>query len=257
MRPNICILRTDGTNCDPETANAFLKAGGNPELVHINQLRSGTRRLRSYQILAIPGGFSYGDDVASGKILAIELISFLHDELQEFVDAGKLVIGICNGFQVLVQSGLLPLNTIRIRYATLEINDSGKFECRWIKLITEKGSPCIFTRGYDNEIMLPVAHGEGSFFVDTKWPEIGENKNCVALRYSEGGQPADFYPANPNGSLYSIAGVCDPFGRIFGLMPHPERFVEFSQFDNWRRESIAKPHGLQMFENAVNFAVDL
>ena len=251
MKPKVCVLVTDGTNCDKETAYAFRKAGGNSELVHINQLRNRQRNFRDYQILVISGGFSHGDVVASGKILAVELI-FLQDELEAFVEKGKLIMGICNGFQVLTQTGLLPLNTMNVRYATLMQNESGKFECRWVKLLAEKNSPCIFTQGYDEEFTLQVANGEGNFFIEDKWPEVKENGGCVALRYS-----SDEYPENPSGSLYAIAGICDPSGRIFGLMPHPERFVEGTQYVNWRREKIAKPNGLLMFENAVRFAKDL
>ena len=168
MNPRVCILQTDGTNCDRETAYAFMRAGGNPRLVHINQLRARSVRLADFQILAIPGGFSYGDDVASGKILALELTTFLSDELRAFVEAGKLVIGICNGFQVLVRTGLLPFRELGKMSATLTHNVSGRFQCEWVRMVVEQGSPCVFTRGMESEISLQIAHGEGRFLPHRK-----------------------------------------------------------------------------------------
>lgn len=258
MKPNVCILCTDGTNCDEETAYAFTKAGGHPQFVHVNQLRSGTDSLMNYTILAIPGGFSYGDDVAAGAILANELISFLRDQLQVFVDAGRLVIGICNGFQVLVRTGLLPLGVIGKPQATLAVNNSGCFECRWVEVDFEYRSPCLFGRDLVGQVLyLPVAHGEGKFVADAALLKTMHEQHLAPLKYYESGRRATSYPANPNGSLDAIAGVCDPTGRVFGLMPHPERFVERTQHPNWRRFDYGKPHGLAIFENAVSFATDL
>ena len=257
MKPAVCVLRTDGTNCDEETAYAFEKVGGKSHLVHVNELRSGSRRLRSYQILAIPGGFSYGDDIAAGKILAVELISYLRDELEGFVSRESLTIGICNGFQVLVRTGLLPFGRIGEMQVTLAPNDSGHFGCRWISMVAKWPSRCVFTQGIGEPIELPVAHGEGKFFTDPTALELLEVDNLVALRYVEDGKATVRYPANPNGSLASIAGICDHTGRIFGLMPHPERFVEETQHPNWRRKKFARPHGLAIFENAIRYAADL
>ncbi len=253
MRPRVCVLRTDGTNCDEETAYAFDKAGGEPHLVHVNELRLGEQSLRRYQILALPGGFSYGDDVASGKILAIELVSQLRDAIQEFIDRDGLAIGICNGFQTLVRAGLLPFRHLGNMQTTLTTNDSGRFECRWISMVAEQPSQCVFTHGITEPIELPVAHGEGKFFTHAMDLERMETGGLVALRYAEHGKATMQYPANPNGSLNSIAGVCDRTGRIFGLMPHPERFVEKHQHPNWRRAKIARPHGLAIFENAIKY----
>lgn len=251
MKTNVCILRTDGTNCDEETAYAFSKAGGHPQLVHVNQLRSGTDSLMNYAVLAIPGGFSYGDDVAAGAILANELISFLCDQLQAFVDARRLVIGICNGFQVLVRTGLLPQQSVGTQQATLTTNDSGRFECRWIQLVSYD-SPCVFTNGLTGKLIhLQVAHGEGKYVAEM------QNMHLASLRYHYQGEATVRYPDNPNGSPHGIAGVCDSTGRVFGLMPHPERFVEQTQHPNWRSLNLGKPHGLAIFENAVNFAADL
>lgn len=258
MRPSVCVLRTDGTNCDEETAYAFQKAGGFPRLVHVNQLRSGMDSLMHYAVLAIPGGFSYGDDIAAGAVLASELISFLRDQLQAFVEAGRLVIGICNGFQVLVRTGILPLRTIGEAKATLAVNASGRFECRWVQLAFSGDSSCVFAKGLVGKVLeLPVAHGEGRFIVSGELLRDLHEQHLAPLRYHDQGHPATQYPANPNGSLDGIAGVCDPTGRIFGLMPHPERFVERTQHPNWRRFDYGTPHGLAIFENAIAFATDL
>lgn len=258
MKPNVCILRTDGTNCDMETYHAFQKAGAECSMVHVNQLRSGEQKLADYQILALPGGFSYGDDVHSGKILAVELTSFLKESLQEFVDRGKPVIGICNGFQVLVRTGLLPERKMGDIRCTLMSNDSGRFECRWINLKVEE-SRSIFTRGLAGEtISIQVAHGEGKFYTDTEQLEIIEKGGRVVFRYSDGeGNPTMSYPQNPNGSLNAIAGICDSTGLVLGLMPHPERFVSVFQHPNWRRGIIKSPHGLPIFKNAVQYCVEM
>jgi phosphoribosylformylglycinamidine synthase len=254
MKPRICVLRADGTNCDAETAYAFDKAGGQAELVHVNELRTKARNLRDYQILAIPGGFSYGDDIASGKILAVELISYLRSEIEEFVGrSDTLVIGICNGFQVLVRTGLLPFRNMGNMQATLTANDSGRFECRWVSLLPELASNCVFTKNIEGPIELQIAHGEGKFFTDDVTLGQIEANHLVALRYAEDYKIAQSYPANPNGSLNNIAGICDQTGRIFGLMPHPERFVELTQHPNWRRSTTAQPQGLQIFQNAISF----
>ncbi|MDP3685878.1 MAG: phosphoribosylformylglycinamidine synthase I [bacterium] len=258
MQPNVCILRTDGTNCDEETAYAFQKAGGLPRFVHVNELRCKADSLMHYAILAIPGGFSYGDDIAAGAVLANELISYLRDQLQAFVDAGRLVIGVCNGFQVLVRTGLLPLRTVGEPKAALAVNDSGRFECRWVQLVFSHDSPCVLAQGLVGKVLeLPVAHGEGKFMVSDLFLHELHAQRLAPLRYHDHGRPATRYPYNPNGSLDGIAGVCDPTGRVFGLMPHPERFVERTHHPNWRRFDYGTPHGLAIFGNAVNFAKGL
>lgn len=257
MKPRVCILRTDGTNCDAETFYAFEKAGGECALVHVNQLRNGAEKLSRYQILAIPGGFSYGDDVHSGKILSVELTSFLKEQLLEFVDQGKPVIGICNGFQVLVRTGLLPWGEPGSIRVTLMQNDSGRFECRWVNLRVEKTN-CIFTRGMEGAIVqYQVAHGEGKFYTDEKTLQDMEQAGLVVFRYADPatGERTQTYPHNPNGSLHAIAGICDRSGRVLGLMPHPERFVETYHHPNWRRSYIAEPHGVPLFRNAVAYVI--
>ncbi|MGQ9823376.1 MAG: phosphoribosylformylglycinamidine synthase I [Desulfotomaculales bacterium] len=254
MRPKVCILRTDGTNCDGETFYAFAKAGGDCRYVHVNQLRNKEEKLANYEILVIPGGFSYGDDVHAGQILAVELTSFLMDQRYEFVASGKPVLGICNGFQVLVRTGILPKRKIGEISAALIKNDSGHFECRWVYLYTEDTN-CIFTAGLSGKCLnLPVAHAEGKFYADPETlKSIGRK---VVFRYAGAdGRPTMEYPLNPNGSLEAIAGVCDSTGLVLGLMPHPERFVDFTQHPNWRRGTIAEePHGLAIFKNAVRYA---
>ncbi len=253
MKPPVCIIRTEGTNCDQETAWAFQKCGADPQLVHINQLRNGQKNLEDYAALVIPGGFSYGDDVHSGKILAVEMTSFLKDALQNFVASKKPILGICNGFQVLVRTGLLPYTEIGHITSTLMANDSGRFECRWIRMRVSGNS--IFTQGIEGEIVnYQVAHGEGKFFApDTTLQHI-EDKDQVVFRYvDQGDKPTQQYPANPNGSLNAIAGIADPSGLVLGLMPHPERFVEVSQHPNWRRGLKREPDGIAVFQNAVRY----
>ncbi len=253
------MLKTDGINCDGEMLYAFTIAGGNPELVHVNELRSREKRLSDYQIFAIPGGFSYGDDVASGKILALELNSYLGDQINEFVQRKRgLVLGVCNGFQVLVRTGLLPFGTMGGMQATLANNDSGHFECRWIDLKVENTNACVFLEGMNGVVSYQVAHGEGKFFAPPSTLEKIEDQHLVVFRYSDAsGNPTQKYPDNPNGSLHGIAGITDPSGRILGLMPHPERFVRATQHPNWRRMPDLEPQGLPVFEKMVQFAAQM
>jgi len=253
IKPKICILRTDGTNCDEELFYAFEKFGGEPEYVHVNELRAKIKKLKNYQILALPGGFAYGDDIASGKILAVELISFLKDQLTDFISRKGLILGICNGFQVLVRTGLLPNGHLGKMETTLSLNESGHFECRWINLKIQK-SRCPFLLESDVTLHLAVNHGEGKFFAPELILDQIEKQNQVVFRYvDEPGNPTLKYPQNPNGSINAIAGICDPTGRILGLMPHPEKFVDITQHPNWRREKIAKPHGAFIFEEMIKF----
>jgi phosphoribosylformylglycinamidine synthase I len=245
------VLRAPGTNCDVETAFAFEQAGAHANLVHVEELIHGQERLSNYQILVIPGGFTYGDDISAGKILANELRLKLGHEIQGFIDDGRLIMGICNGFQVLAKAGLLPRLGQNSQSLTLTNNDSGKFECRWVCLRANRKSPCIFTRGIDL-IYLPVAHGEGKLVAE---PGALEESN-VALYYAdETGNTKAGYPYNPNGSMSNIAGICDPTGRIFALMPHPERFIRWTQHPRWTREP-RRDHGdgFRIFLNAVEWA---
>jgi len=255
-KPNVLILRTEGTNCDEELYFAFQLAGGNPDYVHVNELRDKSKKLKDFQILALPGGFSYGDDVASGKILAVELTSFFQEELEKFVKRKEtLTIGVCNGFQTLIRTGLLPFNTPGKMKATLTNNDSGHFECRWIKLKFDEKNTSPFLKGLGGKtVSYQVAHGEGKFYTDDKTLSEIENKNLVGVRYIDiSDKPTMDYPANPNGALNAIAGITDPTGRIFGLMPHPERFVLREQHPNWRSMDIKTPPGLPIFKNAITY----
>ena len=254
--PQVCVLKTDGINCDEEIVNAFATAGGKPKTVHVNELRSKEDSLGNYQILAIPGGFSYGDDIASGKILGLELNTYLADQIEDFINGKKgLVLGVCNGFQVLVRTGLLPFGTMGEIKATLTNNDSGHFECRWINLKTEEDNACVFLDGMNGTVSYQVAHGEGKFFARKPELERAETEKLVVFRYCDKvGNPTQEYPLNPNGSLNAIAGITDPTGRILGLMPHPERFVRKIQHPNWRRYPALEPQGIQVFQRMVEYA---
>lgn len=265
VKPKVLVLKTDGINCDEELAFAFELAGGNPKITHVNDLGNKKERLKKFQILAIPGGFSYGDDVVSGKILAIELASFFAEELQKFIQRkDTLIIGICNGFQVLVRTGLLPFGNVGKMDVTLTNNDSGHFECRWVNLRIEKDTNCVFLKDLvtstplrwtsNGIVSYQVAHGEGKFFANKETIRTIEQSNLVVFRYvDEKGNPTQKYSQNPNGSLHAIAGICSPNGRILGLMPHPERFVEKTQHPNWRRMNINKPQGLPIFEKMIHY----
>jgi phosphoribosylformylglycinamidine synthase subunit PurQ / glutaminase len=256
-KPKALVLRTAGTNCDVESAFACEKAGFIADRVHINRVASGEVKLDGYSFMFIPGGFSYGDDVAAGKIMALELNKRFGDLLLEFEEKGKLILGVCNGFQVLIKTGLMPFHVkspSEMR-ATLTNNDSGKYEDRWVYLKRENESSCVFTSLMNNIIELPVAHGEGKFLVknpnDMKELEINGQ---IVLRYvlKDGGEPS--YPDDPNGSMGHVAGVCNKKGTIFGLMPHPERFLSRYNHPRWTREDLpADGDGFQFFMNAYKY----
>lgn len=254
-KPKVCILRTAGTNCDKETAFAFSKVGADYDFVHINSLVSGQNKLEDFEILAFSGGFSYGDDLGAGKVLANELRFKIRDSVLKFVKDGKLVIGICNGFQILVKSGLLPKVTENlIQETSLIINDSGKFEDRWVHLKSVR-SRCIWTKNLPDIISLPVAHGEGKFIARDKeaLERLKKNEQIVFQYCDERGNLAG-YPYCPNGSTDNIAGICDETGRIFGLMPHPERHIESLQNPSWTvSRKILDGDGLSIFKNGVEY----
>lgn len=252
----VIVLRAAGTNCDIETAYAFELAGARAERVHVNRLVAGEIDLAEYDVLAIPGGFSYGDDIAAGKVFAVELRARLGDAVRAFVEAGKLVLGICNGFQVLVKTGLLPGRGFGEagEAVTLTLNTSGRFEDRWVRLAVPEG-PCIFTRGL-SALELPVAHAEGRFV--TRSPEILDRiESCgqVVFRYAGANGAEPSYPDDPNGSEGHIAAICDPTGRILGMMPHPERHVSRYQHPRWTRlaPESEQGDGLALFHNAVEY----
>ena len=247
------ILRAPGANCDGETQFAFETAGAWAERVHINRLREQPGLLQSYQVLVIPGGFTYGDDVAAGKILAVQLAHFLSDALLKFRDADKLILGICNGFQVLLKAGLIISPDEDGPLATLTNNACGKFEDRWIYLKANPGS-CPFLKGVEM-LHLPVAHGEGNFICRAPWILQGlEQAGQLVLRFVDGAGKPGPYPLNPNGSQGDVAGVCDATGRVLGLMPHPERHVLPTQHPRWTRLGLApEGDGLRLFRNAVQY----
>ena len=250
----VCVLRTAGTNCDGETIFAFEQAGAVTESLHVNQVLRNGAGLGAFQILVIPGGFTYGDDIAAGKILANELRYGLGVELREFIDKGGAILGICNGFQVLVKAGLLPgpFSPGTTQKVTLTFNDSAKFEDRWIHLeVTPNRS--VFTDGIDR-LYLPVAHGEGKFVADPGTLRGIVDSRQVVFRYVDSaGKPAG-YPWNPNGSVESIAGICDDTGRVLGLMPHPERHALGCQHPRWTREGLKdEGEGMAVFKSVVNY----
>jgi len=256
MKARVIVLRTAGTNCDIETELAFKEAGAEAARIHVNELRKEPSRLEEFNILVIPGGFSYGDDLGAGKILANELLTQLRDPMVKFIEDGKLILGICNGFQVLARTGLLPgLEPMR-QQVTLTFNDSNRFEDRWVYL-KPPGSRCVFTAGSDGESLwyLPVAHAEGKFVVENEsvLAQLRQNGQIVFEYVGPEGRYAD-YPWNPNGSVAHIAGLCDPTGRILGMMPHPERHILGVHHPQWTRFGI-KPHGdgLKLFLNAVHY----
>jgi len=256
MKVKTLIIRTAGTNCDLETRFAFERAGSEVSLLHVNRVSENPAVLDEHQILALPGGFSYGDDIASGKILANELLTTLAEPLRRFVDVGKLIIGICNGFQVLVKTGLLPgpFGPDVRQTATLTFNDSNRFEDRWVYLRADSGRSVFMAKG--QTIYLPVAHGEGKFVADgdDTLDALRANEQVVFRYVDADGHTGAGYPVNPNGSVDDVAGICDETGRILGLMPHPERHVLPTQHPRWTREGL-KPEGdgMQMFRNAVGY----
>ena len=266
--PKVLVLRAAGTNCELETAAAFKNVGGAPELVHISELRDGKKRLMDYAVLAIPGGFSYGDDVGAGKVLANQIRHTLTD-LRQFVRLGRPVIGICNGFQVLVNLGVLPGLPGRAdtRLAALIPNDCGNFRDAWVHL-KAMDSKCVFTQGLGH-LELPIRHGEGKFYADG--PILAElaDRGQIALKYAgpSGNVARGRFPQNPNGSLLDIAGITDATGRVLGLMPHPEAHISSFQHPTWTREKEAwrrrgEPYaeqvgaGLAIFQNAVRHLQD-
>jgi phosphoribosylformylglycinamidine synthase len=260
--PKVIVLRTAGTNCDREAAFAFETCGARVRLVHVNQLVDKQVPLCDFHILVIPGGFTYGDDIESGRLLANELRLRLGDDLCRFIGDGKLVIGICNGFQVMVKAGILPgplddgeqKQRVAGQRATLINNDSGKFEDRWCYLRAVGKS--VWTEGLEEIVYFPVAHAEGKFVPkDDAVLDLLKKNGQVAFRYCTEKGDAPVYPQNPNGSVDDIAGITDVTGRILGIMPHPERHFLFTQHPFWTRIKLNGRfgHGARIFENGVNY----
>jgi len=269
--PRALVLTGFGLNCDWETTHALELAGAEARRVHINQLLMGEKigeiaSLDDYQIFAFIGGFSWGDDHGAGVIFATKLLYNMGEEILRFIENGNLVIGICNGFQAMVNLGLLPGfdGDYRSRKVALIGNDCGNFRDQWVHLKVETSSPCVFTRGLEN-LELPVRHGEGKFYAEESVIKNLEENNQVVVRYgdSEGKTADGRFPENPNGSLKDIAGICDSTGRVFGIMPHPEAFNHWTNHPNWtrlkehyRRRGEPYPqegYGIKIFRNAVDY----
>ena len=252
MAVRVIVLRAPGSNCDEETAFAFERAGATAERVHLNRWLESPRLAGEFQILCLPGGFSYGDDLGSGRIFGNQLRHHLGESLAAFRDAGKLILGICNGFQILIKSGLLDSDDADGAGATLSWNASGRFIDRWVNLRVAD-ERCVFLKGIER-MYLPIAHAEGQFVGrDESTLDRLEQNGQLALRYCE----SDHCPAlafNPNGAARDVAGMCDRSGRVFGLMPHPERFIDRTQHPQWTRMApFDEGGGLQVFRNAVRY----
>jgi phosphoribosylformylglycinamidine synthase subunit PurQ / glutaminase len=270
MKPKALILHATGTNRDLEAAQALELAGAQAEIVHLNQLRHKERSWADYQILVLPGGFSYADALSAGRLLALDLTAYFADEVRLFVESGNPIIGICNGFQALVKSGILPgrkpagvtggANAGRkTLQATLTFNASGHFECRWVTL-KPFSQTCLWTRGLAELIYCPVAHGEGRFVLADETAASSpsdaglQKSDQIALLYTlaDGTPAGGSYPENPNGSFADIAGVCNPQGNVLGLMPHPEDHIFDIQHPRWGRGESGCL-GLPLFENGVRY----
>jgi len=264
-KPKAIIVTGYGINCEEETAHAFKKAGAESEIIHINDLIESPKRLNEFQIMAFPGGFSYGDDTGSGNALANRIKNNLKDKLIKFAQKDKLIIGICNGFQILTNLGLVPAinNDYGKREVALMHNTTARYECRWINL-KNHSEKCIWTRDLES-LHCPIAHGEGNFYAEEKtFSHLKENDQIVFRYVKPDNSPAkQKFPYNPNGSMDDIAGICDESGRILGMMPHPERFLYFTNEDGWEKEKEklireGRPlpkdgKGLKLFQNAVKY----
>jgi phosphoribosylformylglycinamidine synthase subunit PurQ / glutaminase len=265
MTPKALILTGYGINCEEESAYVIKKAGGEAEVVHINDLIDGHKKLDDYQMMFFPGGFSYGDDTGSGNAMANKVKNNLEEEILAFAQKDKLIIGICNGFQMLANLGLVPALDDKYgeRSVALMHNKTARYDCRWVhlKMTSEK---CIWTKGID-QIHVPIAHGEGNFYAEPEVLERIKAQDQVAFKYvkPDGSAALSELPFNPNGALEDIAGICDESGRILGMMPHPERFNCFTNEDGWEKEKEKliregkelpkEGAGLKLFKNAVQY----
>ncbi len=260
--PKVLVITGNGFNCEKETAYAFEMNGGKPEIYNMNFVVERDISLSDYQIMAFIGGFSYGDHLGGGRVAANKFLYNLKDDLQTFINRDTLIIGICNGFQVLMQLGVLPACDDKYfeKTLTLSPNNSRRYEDRWVRLGVNTNSKCVFTKNIES-FSVPVRHGEGKIYTPdvTLFENILENNQVVVqFLHPESGNPTEEYPFNPNGSYKGIAGICDPSGRIFGLMPHPEAYL--SQFNNpvWTRlksegKMPTEGEGVQIFRNAVEY----
>jgi phosphoribosylformylglycinamidine synthase len=247
------VLFGYGINCQEESKYVIEKTGGKADIVHLNELIEKPKILENYNMLMIPGGFSFGDDLGSGKVFGNKIKFHIKDELSDFIKEGKLVLGVCNGFQIMVKMGLLPIPDFKQR-VTLTHNDSGRYEDRWVLLKTNPKTNCIFSKGIEY-LLVPVRHGEGKFIAENEevLKTIKENEQVVFQYVDEKGELGK-YPFNPNGSIENIAGICDKSGRVLGLMPHPEAFNIPENCPYWPRGAIKEALGLKVFKNAVEYA---
>jgi phosphoribosylformylglycinamidine synthase subunit PurQ / glutaminase len=259
MKPKALVLQAHGSNRDFDVIEALTLAGAYAIGIPLNELRRNKTLLSDFQLLIVPGGFSYADALGAGKLLALDLASYFADEIAAFVQSGKPVIGICNGFQALVKSGILPATVeVRGEGATLTFNAQGHFECRWV-ILKPVSQTCIWTKGLDDLIECPVAHGEGNFQTSELFPLSSFLDNDqIALTYTRhNGTPANGeYPVNPNGSIHDIAGICNPQGNVLGLMPHPENHIHPHQHPQWTR-GVKHHSGLALFRNGVKYANEI
>ena len=260
MKPKALILQAHGSNRDFDVIDALTLAGADATGIPLNELRIHKTLLADFQLLVVPGGFSYADALGAGKLLALDLASYFADEITEFVDSGKPVIGICNGFQALVKSGILPGEKKDERRkneagATLTFNAEGHFECRWVNL-APVSQTCIWTKDLKGTITCPIAHGEGNFQTSKLFPlsSFIEQDQVALIYVRPDSSPANGeYPVNPNGSVLDIAGICNPQGNVLGLMPHPENHIHAWQHPRHTRGE-AGGSGLRLFENGVKYA---
>lgn len=265
LRPRAIVLQAAGSNRDLEAAQALELAGAQAEIVPLAELGAGCKSLSSYQIMVVPGGFSYADALGAGKLLALDLNTALAAEMRAFVGSGKPVLGICNGFQALLKAGLLANQRSEVggersevRGKTLTFNKAGHFECRWVNL-APCSRTCVWTRGLSDWLYCPVAHGEGNFTVagTGTLAELEANDQIALVYVHPDGRPArGAYPANPNGSVADIAGLCNPAGNVLGLMPHPENHLYPYQHPRWARGERGGL-GLKLFEQGVTYAAQL
>jgi len=264
MKPRALVLQAHGSNRDFDVMEALTVAGAEARGVPLNELRKNKTLFSEYQMIIVPGGFSYADALGAGKLLALDLASYFAEEISAFVESGKPVIGICNGFQALVKSGILPGESPSPRgrgsrgegeIATLTFNEQGHFECRWVTL-APVSQTCIWTRELDDLIECPIAHGEGNFQASNTFPLssfIENDQIALTYIYADGSPANGEYPFNPNGSLLDIAGICNPQGNVLGLMPHPENHIHPYQHPRWTRGRMGNS-GLTLFENGVKYA---
>jgi len=255
-QPRVAVMKFDGTNCDKETAFAFDQAGGRSDIVLLNQLRTGEKKLSDYQIIAFAGGFADADHLGSGTVASLQLDTYVGDQIERHKEKG-LMLGICNGDQILMRSGLLPFGTLGERAATLDRNDSGKFLSRRVNLQLQSDSKCVFLQDLEmGPVEFQTAHGEGKLVAAKEILDQYENNGQVVFRYvNPQGKVTQEYPFNPSGSPNGIAAVCDPSGRILGIMPHPERSIVREQYPNWRRmPQDFVPQGRIVFDRMMDYA---